>query len=50
MKELKKYVKNRARPEGCIAKNYLANEYVKFCNRSFRIDEGGRGGPVGKAN
>lgn len=33
MKVLKGYVRNRARPEGCIAENYLADEYVQFCSR-----------------
>jgi hypothetical protein len=28
----KKYVRNRARPEGCIAEGYVANEYSNFCS------------------
>ena len=32
MKELKKNVRNWARAEGCMAENYLANEYVNFSN------------------
>ncbi|XP_073016106.1 uncharacterized protein [Primulina eburnea] len=32
MKILKGYVKNRARPEGCIAECYLAEERMAFCN------------------
>lgn len=32
MKVLKGYVRNRARPEGCIAENYLADECVRFCS------------------
>ncbi|XP_027343085.1 uncharacterized protein LOC113855654 [Abrus precatorius] len=32
MKILKGYVKNRSRPEICIAKRYLVEEAVKFCN------------------
>ena len=32
MKVLKGYVRNRARPEGCIAECYLADECVKFCS------------------
>ncbi|XP_062080718.1 uncharacterized protein LOC133785506 [Humulus lupulus] len=32
MKILKDYVRNRARPEGCIAECYLADECVSFCN------------------
>jgi ABC-type branched-subunit amino acid transport system ATPase component len=51
MKELKKYVRNRARPEGCIAECYIANEYVKFCKNSDGTS--GRSisnsGPVGKS-
>lgn len=31
MKTLKGYVKNRARPEGCIAECYLAEERMRFC-------------------
>lgn len=29
---LKGKVSNRARPEGCIAESYLADECVAFCN------------------
>ncbi|XP_073121628.1 uncharacterized protein [Henckelia pumila] len=32
MKTLKGYVKNRARPEGCIAECYLADERMRFCS------------------
>ncbi|XP_062086479.1 uncharacterized protein LOC133792587 [Humulus lupulus] len=32
MKILKDYVRNRARPEGCIAECYIADECVSFCN------------------
>ncbi|XP_073304106.1 uncharacterized protein [Primulina huaijiensis] len=32
MKTLKEYVKNRARPEGCIAECYLAEERMLFCS------------------
>ncbi|XP_073137452.1 uncharacterized protein [Henckelia pumila] len=32
MKTLKGYVKNRARPEGCIAEGYLADERMRFCS------------------
>jgi len=31
MKVLKDFVRNPARPEGCIAKSYLAEECVQFC-------------------
>ncbi|BBN67204.1 hypothetical protein Prudu_8S000300 [Prunus dulcis] len=31
MKVLKGYVQNRARPEGCIAERYIAEEAVEFC-------------------
>ena len=27
---LKKYVRNRARPEGCIAKGYVTEEVIEF--------------------
>ena len=30
MKTLKDYVRNCARPEGCIAENYLAEESMRF--------------------
>lgn len=32
MKLLKGYVKNHARPEGCIAERYSAEECVRFCS------------------
>ena len=32
MMVLKGYVRNRARPEGCIAESYLADECVRFCS------------------
>ncbi|XP_027364530.1 uncharacterized protein LOC113871632 [Abrus precatorius] len=32
MKILKGYVKNRSRPEGCIAERYLVEEAVEFCS------------------
>ncbi|KAK9286695.1 hypothetical protein L1049_015098 [Liquidambar formosana] len=32
MKVLKGYVRNRARPEGCIAECYLAEECMRFCS------------------
>ncbi|CAL9013230.1 unnamed protein product, partial [Prunus brigantina] len=32
MKELKGYVKNRSKPEGCIAEKYLAEECSRFCS------------------
>ncbi|KAA0055179.1 uncharacterized protein E6C27_scaffold80G00030 [Cucumis melo var. makuwa] len=35
MKVLKAYVRNRARPEGCIAEDYLADECVNFSSRFF---------------
>ena len=40
MKVLKGYVRNRARPEGCIAENYLADEYVQFCSKYIPQTEG----------
>lgn len=36
MKTLKGYVRNKARPEGCIATCYLADECVKFSNSYFK--------------
>ncbi|XP_024013230.1 uncharacterized protein LOC112087553 [Eutrema salsugineum] len=32
MKILKDYVRNPARPEGCIAESYLSKECMQFCN------------------
>ena len=32
MKVLKDFVRNPARPEGCIAESYLAEECMKFCS------------------
>lgn len=32
---LKKYVKNRARPEGSIAETYIDNECMNFCSMYF---------------
>ena len=32
MKVLKDFVRNPARPEGCIAESYLAEECVQFCS------------------
>lgn len=32
MKELKGYVKNRLKPEGCIVEKYLAKECSRFCS------------------
>lgn len=29
---LKGYVRNRNRPEGCMAENYIAEEAVEFCS------------------
>lgn len=31
MKVLKDFVRNHAKPEGCIAESYLADECMKFC-------------------
>ena len=36
MKVLKGYFKNRARPEGCIAERYLAEEYTMFCSNYIK--------------
>ena len=32
MKKLKCYVRNKARPEGCIAEGYVAEEALTFCS------------------
>src|SRR5438445_12886728 len=36
MKILKDYVKNTARPEGCIAESYLAEECMRFCSEFLK--------------
>ncbi|XP_010445644.1 PREDICTED: uncharacterized protein LOC104728351 [Camelina sativa] len=36
MKILKDYVRNRARPEDCIAESYLADESMKFCSEFLK--------------
>ena len=36
---LKKYVKNRARPEGSIANGYLAEQCLTFCSRYMKYIE-----------
>ncbi|KAK1414527.1 hypothetical protein QVD17_30273 [Tagetes erecta] len=36
MKKLKNYVRNKARPEGCIAEGYVAEEALLFCSRYLR--------------
>ena len=36
MKKLKDYVRNKARPEGCIAEGYVAEEALSFCSRYLR--------------
>lgn len=32
MKVLKGYVKNPARPEGCIAERYITEEFMRYCS------------------
>lgn len=43
MKTLKDYVRNNARPEGCIAESYLAEECMRFCGdflkKSIHVEE-----------
>lgn len=43
MKVLKDFVRNTARPEGCIAEAYLAEECVRFCSdflkKTTNVDE-----------
>ena len=57
MMVLKGYVRNRARPEGCIAESYLADECVRFCstfikdtinvcNHEARNDSSSQGRPI----
>ena len=36
MKKLKNYVRNKARPEGCIAEGYVAEEALAFCAMYLR--------------
>ncbi|XP_059645166.1 uncharacterized protein LOC132286796 isoform X2 [Cornus florida] len=36
MKVYKGYVRNRARPEGCIAEGYLVDECVQFCSEHIK--------------
>ena len=36
MKVLKDFVRNPARPEGCIAEAYLAEECVRFCSEFLK--------------
>jgi len=33
LRRLKSYVRNEARPKGCIAKAYIAQKCVHFCSR-----------------
>ncbi|XP_074322757.1 uncharacterized protein LOC141659727 [Apium graveolens] len=40
LNKLKSYVRNRSKPEGCIAEGYLAEECLIFCSRFL----GGHGG------
>ncbi|KAI3778420.1 hypothetical protein L2E82_07700 [Cichorium intybus] len=36
MKKLKNYVRNKARPEGCMAEGYVAEEALTFCSMYLR--------------
>ena len=36
MKVLKDFVRNLARPEGCIAESYLAEECIRFCSEFLK--------------
>lgn len=36
MKFLKDFVRNPARPEGCIAESYLAEECMRFCSEFLK--------------
>ncbi|XP_062080492.1 uncharacterized protein LOC133785257 [Humulus lupulus] len=33
LSKLKSYVRNKSKPEGCIAEGYLADEWLTFCSR-----------------
>lgn len=46
MKVLKGYVRNRYRPEGCIAESYVAEEAVEFCSE-YQKGLGAIGNPIG---
>ena len=35
-KKLKNYVRNKARPEGCIVEGYVAEEALSFCSMYLR--------------
>ena len=37
--KLKSYVRNRARPEGCIAEGYLAEECLTFCSKFLSVHD-----------
>ncbi|PKA63473.1 hypothetical protein AXF42_Ash005368 [Apostasia shenzhenica] len=63
MKILKRYVRNRYRPEACIIENYVAEEVIEFCNEYLHninpngipidhtaIDKYGRGITSGKSH
>ena len=44
MKVLKNYVRNRHRPEGCLAESYIVEEAIEFCSDFLsRIDPVGLG-------
>ena len=47
MKILKGYVRNRNRPEGCIAECYIAEEAIEFCTEYFS-DMDAVGDPFGQ--
>ena len=38
MKVLKDYVRNQARPEGCIAECYLVDECIRFCGEYIQCN------------
>ena len=49
MKTLKGYVRNRNRPEGCIAECYIAEEAIEFCTEYYS-DMSAIGNPIEKDN
>ena len=47
MKVLKGYVRNKNRPEGCIAESYICEEVIEFCSE-FQRGLNAVGNPMGR--
>ncbi|KAI3951353.1 hypothetical protein MKW92_031051, partial [Papaver armeniacum] len=45
---LKKYVRNKSRPEGSIAQGYLADECVTFCSRYLSAEVNTKFNQIGR--